>query len=268
MSWRRSRRRQRLQDGLGIALLALTLCILLGGVGLGYAMRAPALDPENLCRLNVAPAGATLVLVETTDALAPRHRRRLRGVVEEEARRLPVGGRMLVLGVKPNAPRELKVLFSRCNPGDAAAANPLFVNTARAQARWEEHFLSPLTAAASKAAAGRKAAKASPIVEAVRSAALEPDFAAIRRSRRLVLVSDLLEHDPEHGFSAYADGASLARWSAAEGGIEPPDLSGIAVRVVALDRADQAQRQIAVRDALWTPLFDAANVSDLQYEGL
>lgn len=262
------RRRQRLQDGLGVVLLGCTLCLLLGGVGLGYAMRPPALDPETLCRRNAAPAAATLVLVETTDALAPRHRRRLRGVVEEEARRLPVGGRMLVLGVKPNAPRELKMLFSRCNPGDGAAANPLFANTAKAQARWEEAFLTPLAAAAGRAAAGRKAAKASPIVDAVRAAALEPDFAAIKRSRRLVLVSDLLEHDPERGFSAYGEDVSLAHWSEADGGLEPPDLSGIAVRVVALDRADQAQRQIAVRDGLWTPWFDAANVAALEYEGL
>jgi hypothetical protein len=175
---------------------------------------------------------------------------------------------MLVMGVKPNAPSELKLLFSRCNPGDAASINPLFANAAKAQQRWEADFLTPLLAAANRAAGARRAAKASPIAQAVRAAALEPDFTAPAGARRLVLVSDLLEHDPAHGFSTYAQNPSLARWRAAAGGLDAPDLSGVAVRVIALDRAELAERQLAARDALWSPFFEAADASDLVFEGL
>jgi len=102
----------------------------------------------------------------------------------------------------------------------------------------------------------------------VRAASLEPEFARPEPAKRFVLVSDLLEHDPEAGFSAYAEGASFERYQARFPGAPTPALSAAAVRVVALDRASMAERQTAARDLLWAPLFDAAEVGSVSFEGL
>lgn len=268
MSRRPKGKRKQRKDLLGSLLLAGAAALLASGLALGYVLRPPALDRESLCRLDEPPPAVTLVLIESSDVLQPRHKRRLRAAIEEEAFRLPKHGRLLLLGMRPDDPREPKALFSRCNPGDGRSANPLFANPARVQARFESAFLEPLKAAANRAAASRREAKASPIVEALRAASLEPDFARPGARRRLMLVSDLLEHDPEAGFSAYADGADLALYQARFPGATPPALADVEVRVVVLDREGLAARQAAARDQLWTPLFDASETKSLGFDGL
>jgi len=135
------------KDLLGYLLIAATAVLLVGGLSLGYANRAPALDPESLCRLDAAPPAITLILVESSDAFEPRHKRRLRAAIEDEAYRLPKHGRLLLLAMRPDSPREPRALFSKCNPGDGRSANPLFANPTQVQARWESGFLAPLQAA-------------------------------------------------------------------------------------------------------------------------
>lgn len=264
----KGRRKRGGKDVLGVALLAVTGSLLVAGLVLGYAVRPPPLDPQSLCRLDQPPPAVTLVLVESSDALEARHKRRLKAAIAEEAQRLPRYGRLILLGLRPDTPREPKALFSLCNPGDGRLANPLFANPQRIQVRWQTQFLEPLQAAANRAAAGRKGARASPLIEAISAAALEPDFASPEAQRRFVLVSDLLEHDPETGFSTYSESPSLGRYTQLSPGFHAPDLSGVAVRVVALDREGLAARQVAARDALWTPLFEAAQAESVNIEGL
>ncbi len=93
-------------------------------------------------------------------------------------------------------------------------------------------------------------------------------FANFAGPRRLVLITDLLEHDPEWGFSAYADGADLGRFLARRTGYEVPDLGGIIVRVIVLDRPDLLHRQTAARDGLWRPFFERAGAEEVRFEGL
>jgi len=101
-------------------------------------------------------------------------------------------------------------------------------------------------------------ARASPIVAGVRAVAADPDFGADIPTRRLVLVSDLLEHDPQ-GFSLYVSEADYAAWRAAAPS-GPPDLARVDLRIVTLDRPDHAQRQTAAVDLFWPAFFDAADV--------
>lgn len=264
---KRARRRRGRKDALGLILGAAILALLGAGMAMAVMLQPPALDPNTLCRLGGPPAGHTLILVDASDALEPRHRRRLKAVALEEAGRLKPGDRLTLLALRADAPREPRALFSLCHPGDGARANPLLANPARIQARFEETFLAPLDKAASRAAAGRRRATQSPLIEAVGAAVREPAFSAEAPGRRFVLVSDLLEHDPA-GFSAYTDGADYARYRAAHGGYRPPPLDGATVRLVALDRPEFAARQAAALAALWEPLFAEAGAADVQVEGL
>lgn len=266
MKLARAKQRRRRRDALGGLLMVLTAALLAVAGAFGLAFRPPPLDPETLCRQDARPPAATLVLIEASDAYEPRHRRRLRAAIEEEARRLPRHGRLTMISVRPEDPREPRVLFARCNPGDGRSVNPVFANPARAQALWEEGFHEPLRAALARAGGGRRQAAGSHIVEAMTAAVAEPDFAGPRR--RFVLVSDLLQHTPAQGFTAYAEGATLERYTATHRGFEPPNLEGVEVRVVGLDRPDFAHRQNAVVEGLWAPLFEEAAAASVVFEGL
>lgn len=262
------RRRKRGKDGLALALLAATMAMLGAGLAAGILLRPITLDSQTLCPSLAAPSATTLIVIDTSELLAPRHRKRLRATIEDEANRLPRYGRLSLLSLRPDSPRELIELFSRCNPGDSRSANPLFSNPGRMQARWQEQFADPLKAATARAGTARRAARTSPILEATAAAALDPDFTNFSGPRRLVLVTDLLEHDPGLGFSSYSDAGDLARFLSLRRGFEPPDLSAVSVRVVVLDRPDYLHRQVAAREKLWIPFFERAGAAETRFEGL
>jgi hypothetical protein len=117
----------------------------------------------------------------------------------------------------------------------------------------------PSTALRSAAAGGTQ--RASPIVAGLRAVAADPDFGAEIPRRRLVLVSDLLEHDPR-GFSLYVSDADYAGWRA-QAPTGPPDLAHVDLRIVPLDRPDHAARQSAALEVFWPAFFDAADVQSV-----
>src|SRR5262249_53102088 len=145
-------------------------------------------------------------------------------------------------------PQEPSILFSKCLPRPPDQTNPLFENARMTQAAWDEEFGAALDAALRTASASREAS-ASPIIAGVRAIAADPDFGAEIPHRRLVLVSDLLEHDP-HGFSLYVSGANYAAWHALTP-TGPPDLSQVDLRIVPLDRPDHAAQQAAALSDFW-----------------
>lgn len=260
--------RKRAKDVLGLVLLGLTGCGLIAAIAAAMVLAPVPLDAETLCPQRAPPAAMTLILVDASGPLEPRLRARLRAAILEEAMRLPRLALLDIKGMRPNAPREFVEVFSRCNPGDSGSANPLFSNPARIQARWKIQFADPLKAAAARASNARQAAMTSPILDAVAGASQDLAFANFTGPRRLVLITDLLEHDPEWGFSAYADGADLGRFLARRTGYEVPDLAGITVRVIVLDRPDLLHRQTAARDGLWRPFFERAGADEVRFEGL
>lgn len=267
MSGRRSpfagrRARAKTKDRLGLALIALALLALAAMAAAGLALRPPPTDAETLCRTDRPIAAHTYILVDGTDRLETRHRRRLRAVVTEERARLKPYDRLTIASVRADRPQEPRLIFSLCNPGDGRDANPLFQNTKRAQARWEEAFGAELEKAVRRASGGR-AGRASPIAASVRAAAADPDFAPSIPGRRLVLVSDLLEHDPD-GFTLYTEDATFAAYRARAG--RAADLSGVAVRVVRLDRPAQIARQDAAEARFWSPFFEDADAASVTFD--
>lgn len=187
------------RNALGILLIVVAMLVL-GGLGsAALFLRAPPTDAETLCRTD-APLGAhTIVLVDSTDRLEPRHRRKLRAVLAQERARLGQYDRLTVLRLNVRRPQEPSLLFSKCLPRPPEQTNPLFENARMAQQRWDADFAEALDRALRSAGAAGPA-RASPIIAGVRAVAADPDFGAEIPHRRLVLVSDLLEHDPQ-GFS-------------------------------------------------------------------
>jgi hypothetical protein len=245
---------------LGIVLIVVAMLALGGLGGAALMLRAPPTDGETLCRTD-APLGAhTIVLVDSTDRLETRHRRKLRAVLAQERARLGQYDRLTIMRINVRRPQEPAILFSKCLPRPPEQTNPLFENARMTQATWDEEFAQALDSALRSASSGGPQ-RASPIVAAVRAVAADPEFGAEVPQRRLVLVSDLLEHNPQ-GFSLYVSEADYAAWRA----LSPngaPDLARVDLRIVPIDRPDHAERQAYAMEQFWPAFFDAADVQSV-----
>lgn len=260
---RRPRRAARRGDRTGVLLIAFAFVVLAGLAAAGFMLRPPPTDPDTLCRTDAPLPAHTYILVDATDRLEARHKRLLRAIVQQEQQRLPRYGRLTIANIRADRPREPRVLFSLCNPGDGQMANPLFQNTRRAQERWQASFGDALDRALRRAGGGR-AANASPILSGLRAVAADPEFGAAIPQRRLVLVSDLLEYEPD-GLSLYDPAQSFETWRRAPTS-SPADLSHVDIRVAPLDRPDEDGAQIHARTAFWEPYFDAADAASVRFD--
>lgn len=240
--------RRRRKDLMGAGLIVLVAAVLGGVAFASMTLRTPAFDPDTLC-LEGKPAH-TLILIDATDALDIRQARRLKTVALQEAARLPRWGRLTVEGLRPDAASPPLRLFSACTPGDRTQANALWEDVARLESLKQERFDGPLESALS---ARPREGPRSPIVEGLAASVADPAFQG--PGRRLVLVSDLLEF-ADGGFSAYAAGADWAAYRRSRGALQSaPDLTGVPVRVLLLERANRAPAQTAARAGFWDPFF-------------
>ena len=259
----RRRRGNAARSMVGIGLIAVTMLIL-GGLGAAaFLIRPPPTDPETLCRTDQPLRAHTIVLVDSTDRLESRHRRKLRSVMDQERARLSQYDRLTLMRINVRRPQEPAILFSKCLPRPPEQTNPLFENARTTQDTWESEFAGALDRALRRAQSGGPA-RASPILAGLRALAADPDFGAEVPARRIVLVSDLLEHDP-NGFSLYAGSADYSAWRAASPS-GPPDLARVDVRVVPLDRPDLAARQADAVENFWPTYFSAADVQSLSFD--
>jgi hypothetical protein len=251
------------RNALGVVLIVFAVLVLGGLSGASFLLRAPPTDAETLCRTDEALVAHTIILVDATDRLEARHRRKLRAVLAQERARLAQYDRLTLMRINVRRPQEPSVLFSRCLPRPPEQTNPLFENARMTQQRWDEEFAQALDRAL-RSAGSSGPARASPIVAGLRAVAADPDFGAEIPQRRLVLVSDLLEHDPQ-GFSLYVSDANYAAWrTGAPTG--PPDLARVDMRIVPLDRPDHTERQSAALDLFWPAFFDAADVQTVSID--
>ena len=267
---RRNRRGRHKRDArggnaLGIALIGAAGLALAAPAGAATFIRLPPLDPDTGCRLDQPLAAHTLVLVDATDRFEARHVCRLRAALQQERDRLARFGRLTIIRIDASDPREPRRLVSLCDPGDGNSVNALIANTGEAQRRWERGFTVPVDDAI--AAAGRAGGGASsPIVEALATAASEPDFGPEIAARRLVLASDLLEHHPG-GFRLFLPNADFAGFKASADGLRGDlALRGIDVRIIPIDREDQAERQHDAIARFWVPLLAEAGAASVTFD--
>ena len=253
----------RAQNALGVALIVGVAAALGALAFVGISLRPPPTDPETHCRTDQPLAAHTIVLIDATDRLEARHRRKLEAVAAQERARLGQYDRLTLMRLNARAPQEPRILFSKCLPLPPERANPWTQNPRQAQQLWETEFADALDAALRSAQSGGPN-RASPILAGLRAAAADPDFGAEIPRRRLVLVSDLLEHDP-NGFTLYAPGADYPAWRRS-GAAEPADLAQVDLRVVPIDRPDHTERQAEARDRFWEPYFDAAHARSVSID--
>jgi hypothetical protein len=240
LSGRAPRRRNRAPGDLrkhllGGALTVLALGVLAAGAYV-YATvaRPPTLDQSSLCPVD-GPRAVTVVLLDSTDEIPDIAKREVKTALVDLAQAMPAYELLEIRLLDPSLPGG-RSIFAKCNPGDGSGLSEYTANPRLAKERWLDGFRQPLDQALDS---GFRPApgKVSPIMETIQRIAVDRftgrDAETIPKS--LVLISDMLEHEPD--YSQYTGDLSYARFKASRAYKKvQTDLHGAEVQIYYIQR--------------------------------
>ncbi len=260
-------RRPARKAGRGVKLASLWGGIIVTLVGFGAAIVAMTMRPPDVyvsCqRSAIGAVAATMIIIDPTDKFEQTHLNRIRTTIETERDRLPKGGRLTLLSLNPGSPWEPVELLSVCNPGSPGEADMLFETRAQVEKRWKKAYAEPIEAAIAKAGDGAPSSS-SPILTTIAAAMNRADFDARVARRRLVIISDLLEHE-QGGYSQLKGDLGRALPPMLRARI---DLKGVAVEIDYLVRGQYARIQGEVHRKSWVELLRQAGANEVTFVGL
>lgn len=221
-----------------IAVTGACAVLLAGYMWLSFGReREVALDELN-CPVTGA-TGMTAIIVDATDPISEITMDNLKN----EFRRLvaQVGkGSYLRIASLTGTPRDLPIMFDGCNPGDGSTVDQWTNNPSRRQRKWEASFGEPLEHLPAGLENGASASQ-SPIMAAIqkmRNDLFDSDIAAPGALKRIIVVSDMIEHTDL--YSQYRTGTDFAAYMASEGHrTYRTTLTDIGVTILYVERADR-----------------------------
>jgi len=217
----------------------------------------PALDGQTACRMDRKDPAHTIVLIDQSDPFNPNDLNWVHEFVDTEARSLPKYGRLTVLTPNASDPFNPSTVFSQCSPGSVEDANPIFQNPRMIDDTWRDTFYKPLVTEVEAVLVDTRQ-PSSPLSEAVYAIADRADFQKARKHRRVVLVSDLMQHSAE--FSFYKTGADYIAFKESRLGDQIPDMSDVEVvaRIVPRQNYDLPLSDVK---AFWRSYFETAGAA-------
>jgi hypothetical protein len=224
------------------ALMLLTAC---------QPKEMPQIDPKTNCRADVPLAAHTIILVDGTDAFTPDQAATLQDTIFTYQKALPLYGKFTVLRVNAADAFVPVVVVSRCAPASGKDTSILTGNPEMDALKWKKTFDRPIKQEVSKLLTA-STATTSPVMEAIAAISWRTDFSANVKQRKLVLVSDLLQHD-EAGFSAYrmTGHAEAFKTSALAAKLASVTLSGAPVQIQLLHRPSVIEMQSPSFISFW-----------------
>ena len=184
--------RKHKQTILGFALLGFgTLLVLV--IALIPRFLSKAYDPQTLCLLEVPLQTHVLILVDRTDPLTPLQSVIFRKLLLRERAALRPHAKLSVFTVTDTTGVLEDQRFSMCSPGHREDANLLYENPQQVQRFFERRFEEPLDQVILDLT-GAQVAPQSPIYQSLLKVLRRPDFTWRVPQRRLILLSDLMEH--------------------------------------------------------------------------
>ena len=221
----------------GVALFALTAA----AVAAMLLLRpdAVARDEETMCPES-GPSGITAILVDTTDRVASVSRADILGRLDDLVAESEPDEMIVAYESQPVSEAvgggPLEPLLTVCNPGDPDEASELTRSPALIRRRLEERYRAPLERVF-RDLLDRLQAPETPLMENVQAIAVT-QFSSRRYdglSKRLVLVTDLLQHSDNLSFyGGLPDYASFARSPGADA--LRTDLDGVEAEILLVQR--------------------------------
>lgn len=226
------------------------------------ASRKTLIDDQFCLSLQPLPV-STVVIADFSDAPLDSQAEAVRRAVFHERDVLPHYGKLTLLTVNAEGPYEPGEHLSRCSPLPVQDANILNHTPSAVRQQWDRNFGAPIDRAI---AAMIKAPESdsSPIMEAVTAASWRADWSPTQARRRLVLISDLMQHGPD-GSLYQGDAVGLARTTSAKGA--PPDLTGVEVEIVVLRRPGHLAVQTEVAEPFWVAWFTVRGAASVRFQG-
>lgn len=233
--------------------IALMLTSVFGLFAAAAIHQPPGTDTETGCRLDRQDPAHTIILVDQSDPFNATDLDWVRSLLDGEARSLERYGRLTLMVPNSASPFDPVTVYSVCSPGSAAEANPIFQNPKMIAAAWEKKFHAPMMEKADEALRDT-VAPSSPLMEAIYTIGDRPDFQSQVPVRKLILVSDLMQHSP--GFSMYRSGADAEAYAATELSTMTPGLENVEVTARIVPRQEYALPLTEVK-LFWRDWFGA-----------
>ncbi|SLN20841.1 hypothetical protein PSM7751_00711 [Pseudooceanicola marinus] len=259
-SGRRSRRRGRsAQRGVTGTVLAVGVAILvLSGIGAAFwwsdqESRARALDTETLCPEATGPVAMTAILLDLTDPMSPAQHAQLLARIEQEISDA-ARGTQFTLGVVSEDSTRWGATPPLCKPQDAASANRLTQNEKLIAKRYESRFHEPLQSRLLDMVSATGANR-SPIMESLQALVADtPGFVTFEGPRRIILVTDLLQHSDALSF--YRGGTWDSFRASPAFQRLGRTLDGAEIRIYQVPRPAEGVKDPAVLEDFWIRYFE------------
>ncbi len=246
------------KGGLSTSVLvigAIAVMVSLGG-GFWWAGRQTALaavDEKTLCPLASGPVAMTSILLDLTDPLSPAQHSQLMAWLEEEID-AATRGTQFTLGVVSENPENWGATEPLCKPQDAASASALTQNVRLVGDRYRERFLAPLKANLEQMVSA-SGANSSPIMESLQAlVSATPGFVTYEGPRRIVLVTDLLQHSDVLSFYRGGDWESFS--NSGDYQRVGATLSNAQVQIYQLPRPAEGIRDMDAVEDFWLRYFE------------
>ena len=197
----------------------------------------------------------TAVLIDATDALNASQMKTIREEVTALRDRLALHEWVGIFVLNEDNLVLPAPEVALCYPGDQSTANPLYENPRQIRRRFEREFRDPIEAAVQRLA-DLPSRPTSPILEMIRTVALDRNFDSTK-GRRLLVVSDLLQNVPE--YSHYRAEPDFEQWRQTPYAREFLQLSllDVQIDVLYLRRTETRPRQTRGHVKFWEEYFHA-----------
>ena len=234
-------------------LIVVSLVLLIGGFIAGRLLAPPEYDKETLCP-KTGPEAGLVILFDMTDRIGSTQHVRLRDILKNEVANARQNT-LIAVGAVRLQPAGRGVDFALCKPLEGTAANKLYQNPRLVAERYEKGFRQPFATNLEKMLTADGADR-SPIMESLQAVlAATPGFLDAAYVRRVLIISDLLQHsavfsfyrgDTWRKFQRSRNFARLAR-----------SLQGVDVEILRLPRPEAKIDSEEVGN-FWANYFDQA----------
>ena len=219
------------------------------------------IDSETLCPIDIGPTGYIVVLLDLTDTLSQSQASKLRQELDWEFQRAETGT-MISAGVVSADPINWGTKIAICKPLQGHEANELYQNPTLIEERYNDGFLSRIETTI-QSMMKSKTENRSPIMESLQAVISEtPGFATSHDRKRIIVVSDLLQHSDVISFyrgqywDHFASSPQYSRLS--------KNLDGVEVIIIYLPRPEARISNRAAVDDFWVRYFDRQGASQVR----
>ncbi|MDB9943436.1 hypothetical protein OAD19_00065 [Octadecabacter sp.] len=238
-----------------LAIISIVVCVILifGALfGAQVMMAKSEINEETLCHID-ADLDVAVVLLDLTDPLNAIQQSNLTGMLDREIARASTDT-LFSLGVVSADPANWGAKFTKCKPETGAQANAVYQNPSQIADRYKVEFQQPLAVTLVDMLDADEEQQ-SPIMEALQALISDtPEFGNKRGQRRIIIVSDMLQHSETLSFYR---GQGWEYFSTT-GGVErlAGNLTDVSVTIVRIPRIGQNVPSREQSDEFWVRYFD------------